>query len=283
MTELVLGTAQFGRGYGITNPNDRIDDRAVGAILAGATRSGITAFDTAEGYGDALARVGRLMPSGTCARYTTKFVVNTTPTWDSLVGDPLKRLGSDTIYGLMFHRASDLRGAHFDATLNIIENALTSGDVEKVGVSVYDLEELELAAKLPHLGMVQVPGSVVDNRLLGSPLLAELHKAGVEVHVRSVFLQGLLLLTAGQLPPRFAPLAPVLSSLDQAAESLGVTRESVLLGHVASSTNIDALVVGVTTLDELNELIGAWNHRSPLATTTSVPQLGEEILDPRRW
>lgn len=284
MTELVLGTAQFGHGYGVTNDSKRIDDGTVAEILRTAVAGGIRSFDTADGYGDAQERVGRMMPSHARPQYISKFVLADLPTSESLFGHATHRLQTGRLQGLMFHRIQDLLDDRFAEALHLIRNARAEGIVTRFGVSVYDCDELELARiAMPDMDLVQIPGSIVDRRLLESPLLSQLRENGVEVHVRSAFLQGLLLVAKENLPAQFQRLKPVLDALDSEAARHKNGRLALLLGFLAWHENADAVVVGSTSVDELAQTLDVWSGLGESVTVLPMDELPLEVIDPRKW
>lgn len=285
MADLVLGTAQFGDGYGVTNASRRLDDQTVESILDEATRRGITLFDTATEYGEAQDRIAKLMPATHNPHYVTKFSLDheALPTAESIYARSMRRLRAESLYGLLFHKASDLKDSRARRALDIVRSARANGIIQRLGVSVYDLSELELAVSIiPDLDLVQFPGSIIDARLTTDKIVGELHGSGVEVHVRSAFLQGLLLQPPQALDSRFAALRPVLSMLDDAAERAGVNRLSLLLGALRARENVDAIVVGATTPRELRATIDAWSADATYAEV-DLPKLPKELLDPRFW
>jgi len=213
MTELLLGTAQLGAGYGVTNAVGRIPDDEVTRLLTTALDSGVRTFDTAAVYDDAETRLHALMPTHAGIAYVTKFELAAAeqPTAENLYARSLGALGVPVLHGVLARGIENLEPQRVASAVAILEDAKSAGVIERYGASVYDGDELRRAAELmPGLGIVQVPGSIADHRLLGDPLLAELRAAGVEVHVRSAFLQGLLLADPAGLEPRFGALAPVL-------------------------------------------------------------------------
>jgi aryl-alcohol dehydrogenase-like predicted oxidoreductase len=285
MTELVLGTAQLGAGYGITNAVGRLSDRDAGELLSIALASGIRTFDTAAVYDDAEERLGHLMPRRPDVRYVTKFELGAgeSPTPARLYGESLARLRVTELDGVLARGIEKLEPQRTAEIARILSDAVAAGAVGRFGASIYDGEELRRAVDLlPGLGIVQVPGSVVDRRLLDDPLLAELHSAGVVVHVRSAFLQGLLLSDPATLPPRFAALAPRIAALDEAAADRGTTRIALLLAALRDHPEVDAVVVGATGAGELAAIVAAWESGDQVAPSAEE-SLPDALVDPRRW
>lgn len=283
--ELVLGTAQFGSAYGITNALGRLDDTTVREILRTARDGGIHTFDSAADYGDAQERLHSL-GSDRDARYVSKFGLPEDPREpadERIFESSRLALGVASLHGVLFHRVDDLRDPRADVAWEILVGAREAGVIARIGVSVYDIDDLKVAnARFPGLDIVQIPGNIVDDRMIGHPMVQDLHDGGVEVHVRSAFLQGLLLAGQSDLPRAFGALAPVLDEIDQRAASTGRSRMSLLLGHLKAHPAIDAVVVGATTPDELAAIQVAWNTAGD-AVVEGLPPLPVELIDPRKW
>jgi len=276
VTELVLGTAQWGNAYGVTNAVGRLSDDEITSIVSVARKSSITDVDTARGYGDAETR---LRPFAQDFTVTTK--VSGGGDVLALVDASLSDLGVESVNGVLIHDwdALDCKGQGMSVLS--YGQLLDSGKVARVGVSVYDAAGLESAAStfdaggVP-LGVVQVPASVLDRRLDESSLLMELAAAGTHVVVRSAFLQGVLLSTGGELADH--------PDVVRFRESVG--SESLLeacLGHVGGLPWASHVVVGVTSADELSEIVAAWESCTRAVLDASLGSDDLELIDPRRW
>ncbi len=285
VVELALGTAQWGSGYGVTNRRGRLPDSEVSAIAERALAAGVVTVDThrtsnpVQGYGDAQFR---LRPWAERFAVTTKVFGGPDadlPVIEQL-RDSLSTLGLQSVHACLVHDwyALDARQAHEAAAA--LEAAVGEGLVERVGVSAYDVGDVESAEQVfASLGAVQVPANVLDQRLVDAPVMVRIHAAGVEVQVRSAFLQGLLLdADAG------TPLAahPDVRAFHAACRNAGITPMRACLGFVRSLPWADRVVVGVTSAAELDEILAAWAE-SAAPTGGAVPSEDPALLDPRRW
>lgn len=284
MTDLVLGTAQFGAGYGVMNNAGRMQDQGVRGVCATAVAGGIEVFDSSPYYGDAQQRMGALLSSDRRPRFVSKFGLSDhhVPALDELITRTLNELRVDRLAGLLFHRVDDLRDSRALDAAALLRNARARGLVDQVGASVYSLADLEAALEiLPDMDIVQLPGNVLDRRLLDHPLLAEFHSRGGSVHVRSAYLQGILLASPERIPARLARLRPVVTELRAIAQERGATVIEFLLGFLKHHPVVDAVVVGALTVDEMRGTLAAWD-RAPEAEW-AAPELDERLLDPRKW
>jgi aryl-alcohol dehydrogenase-like predicted oxidoreductase len=272
----MLGTAQWGNAYGVTNAVGRLSDDEIALIVAVARKSSITDVDTARGYGDAETR---LRPFAQDFAVTTK--VSGGDDVLAQVDASLNDLGVDSLDGILIHDWDGLDCKGQGMSVLSYGQLLDSGKVSRVGVSVYDAAGLESAAAtfdaggVP-LGVVQVPANVLDRRLDESSLLTELAAAGTHVVVRSAFLQGVLLSPGGGLADH--------PDVVRFRESVG--SESLLeacLGHVRGLPWATHVVVGVTSADELSEIAAAWESCTPGLLDASLGSDDLDLIDPRRW
>lgn len=286
MSQLVLGTVQFGLDYGITNTAGEIPDDAVVEMLEFAQSQGIHIFDTAADYGNSQQRLGQLAPAGSTPGYVTKFSLpadGSEPTTANIFHDSMNLLQVENLYGVLFHKLTDLSDPRFESTLNILRSARDTGFISRIGVSIYNLEDLKLAIRVfPDLDLLQLPANILDLTLLESDEVLQLKENGVEVHIRSVFLQGLLLADPNQLASFFEPLKPSLIQLNKIASDSGKNVIELVLAKIRRHHSVDAVVIGATTVQELEEITRGWNSGSDFSDF-EFPSVSQEILDPRKW
>ncbi len=288
-----LGTAQFGLAYGISNRDGQTPETEARGILSGAATRGFTLIDTAAQYGTSEAVIGRCLPAGHRFRIVTK-----TPTYEKAALDDgdalrldaqfrasLRYLGQRTLYGLMIHHAEDLLAENGVVLWRAMQNLKAAGGVEKIGVSLYTPEQLDAVVASFPVDLVQVPVNVLDQRLVRSGRLKRLKQAGVEVHARSIFLQGLLLMDPGALAGPLARAREVLTRYRGLARDRGLTPLEAALAYVNGVGEIDAVIVGVNNARQLDELCAA-GRRDRGATPLDFAEFAvddERIIDPRRW
>ncbi|MDQ5975768.1 MAG: hypothetical protein QG661_2977 [Actinomycetota bacterium] len=285
-SSLVLGTAQWGDAYGVTNARGSLTDADVAEVVATALASGVTGVDThrttdpAHGYGRALSR---LRPWAPRFRITTKVFGG--PTADlPVLGQleaTLEELGVPAVHACLVHDWSALSDAEAVEVAEALTEAVHQGLAARVGVSAYDADELERAERLfDRLGAVQVPASPVDQRLRHSPVTARLAAAGTEVQVRSVFLQGLLLDPAAGTPLR--DHADV-RAFHRFCEERGVDALAACLSFTRGLPWAGPVVVGVTSAAELAQIADAWVAEPIDDDWADLASDDVDLVDPRRW
>jgi aryl-alcohol dehydrogenase-like predicted oxidoreductase len=261
---LGLGTVQFGLNYGVTNRVGRVSEDEVTRILRAAGAAGIDVLDTAALYGDSEAAIGRL-PEAHAFRVvskTPKFPAGLDP--DAIVkhfrlglDTSLARLGRSALDVLLAHQASDLLAPSGDALWRAMERARAEHLVDAIGVSVYEGLEIDLLMARYPLEVVQLPLNAIDHRLVEGGQIDRLAARGIEIHARSVLLQGLLVVPPKQLEPRFAPLKPVLGAMRAVCDEHGLPLLALLMGAALRHEAVSRLIVGVTSTAELLELVAA--------------------------
>jgi aryl-alcohol dehydrogenase-like predicted oxidoreductase len=210
--QLGLGTVQFGGDYGVSNPGGRTPPDEVARILALAEREDIGLLDTAALYGDSEAVLGGALRRGHKFRIvskTLKFDAARISQADASAlragfENSLRRLRQDRLYGLLVHAAADLLRPGGELLWAALNELKREGLVEKIGVSVYTGEDIEAILLRFRPDLVQLPLSVLDQRLIAGGQLARLKAQAVEIHARSIFLQGLLLMEDAELPSTVA-------------------------------------------------------------------------------
>ena len=205
--KLALGTAQFGFDYGISNIFGRVKNMEISSILKLAKNNNINLLDTAKAYGNSEDVIGNFKKDNfiiiTKLAAVPKNCKDVESYVQASVSDSLKKLKVKNLYGVLLHEPSDLFGDKGPELINSLNQLKFSKKVKKIGVSIYGPDQLEKIIKLLKIDIVQAPLNLVDRRLERSGWLAKLCNLGIEVHVRSVFLQGLLLMPQKKLPKNF--------------------------------------------------------------------------------
>jgi aryl-alcohol dehydrogenase-like predicted oxidoreductase len=287
--ELALGTVQFGLAYGIAGSGERVRDREASAILAAAHESGVRMLDTASGYGDIEERLVGLFPANTQFTVTSK-IAAVPPQYLHPQSDPvgireyltteidrsLSRLGSH-LTTLLFHRPEDLDGPDGPAIWNAAsEHATKRGLV--LGVSLYDVRQRPRGCGNEGVRVAQCPANVLDQRLLDA---AEAPRLPAEIHVRSAFLQGLLLMPEAAATQRLPAARESLRKWHEWCAERSLSPVHAALGFV-KSLPIRYCVLGVESCPQFAEIRAAWRDAKPLR----APELSESdlnVIDPRTW
>jgi aryl-alcohol dehydrogenase-like predicted oxidoreductase len=290
---LGLGTVQFGLDYGITNAAGKVGGAGAAAILGRCATAGIEVIDTAHLYGDSEAVIGRNAPADRfrIVTKTPKFAHSESSAeavrrLREAFGDSLRNLRRESVHGLLLHDSADLLGPHGSALWSVMEELKGAGSVQALGVSVYEGEEIDSALARFPLDIVQLPWNPLDTRLEDDGQLAGLASRGVEVHARSLFLQGLLLQDVTAIPARFGPLREAVREMVAVFDDSGLSRLEGILAMAFARPEISHFIVGVTSAAELDAILLAGKTASGVQSPPILPKwryLGSRHLNPARW
>jgi D-threo-aldose 1-dehydrogenase len=278
---LVLGTAQFGLAYGATHAGGRVPEDEARRILDVAQGAWIGTIDTAAAYGDAEEVLGRLN-AGRSFSIVTKTAVAGADI-ETRFKRSLELLNVSQVEAVLVHAARDLLGADGAAFWKRLEGWRREGLVRRIGVSVYDRIELDAILSRLAPDLVQLPMNVLDQRLLADGSAELLHSRGVAIHVRSAFLQGLLLTGPAATPPRLRSIEPHLARWRAACAATGASQATAALGFLADVPGVERIVIGVQTANQLREIIAAAEVPSPVMDWARLAVEASELVDPRRW
>ncbi len=289
--KLGLGTVQFGLDYGVTNLRGRVSPDEAARIVGEAIRAGIRVFDTAAAYGDSETILGQTLRHPE-ARIVTKLPALAGDSIDAAAIDglrqifeqSLKLLQRQNVDGLLLHRPDDLAKPGSDKLAKLLADMKSAGLCRKIGVSVYDAAQIKAAQKAMSVELVQAPANLLDQRLLRDGSLHALKLAGCEVHVRSAFLQGLLIGLEGPLPAYFQRYAPVLDRVRATASGARMSMLELAVGFLLDQQAIDHIIVGVTRTEELAAILDA--ARQPKAMPGGFEKLACDdpgLINPSLW
>jgi aryl-alcohol dehydrogenase-like predicted oxidoreductase len=283
---LALGTVQFGLPYGVANSVGQISAGEAARIVARAREAGIDTLDTAISYGDSEACLGRIGVAG--MRVITKLPpvpedCADVESWvEQRVAESMARLRTARLAGVLLHRPGQLLGEHGAALYRALRGIQQRGLTDRIGVSIYDPEQLAALWPRFQMDLVQAPLNIIDRRMVESGWLARLAGAGVQVHARSVFLQGLLLMPAARRPRCFARWQVLWDEWEAWLAREGVSALQACLGYVLSVSEVARVVVGVDGVAQLEQVLAGAVARVP-APPRSLVSGAPDLIDPSRW
>lgn len=284
--KLALGTVQFGLEYGVANREGRVSMEAAAAIVRQARLAGMDTLDTAASYGDSEARLGSI---GVADWRVVSKLPAVPDACDDVAGwvaaqarASIERLEVPALHGLLLHRPEQLLAPGGERLFRALQQLKSDGVVGKIGVSIYEPVELDAIWSRFPCDMVQAPFNLLDRRLATSGWLERLAGDDVEVHVRSVFLQGLLLMASEGRAPAFGRWSSIWEGFDAWIAQAGVTPVQACLRDVLAVPGISRVIVGVDSVQQLAEILAAADGPAaplPDALRTDDP----DLLHPSRW
>jgi aryl-alcohol dehydrogenase-like predicted oxidoreductase len=278
---LALGTVQFGVAYGIAGPGQVVPPDEARRVLRRAAEMGIGVLDTAAAYGNIEERLGQLAGDALVS------IVSKVPAvprdlqgarlaaWvEGSIMRSAERLGT-RLKAVMFHRAEDLVE---DGADDVWRGALSAARALglKLGVSCYGPEALARVVERFPVTLAQLPGNAFDQRLVGAT------PDGVEIHLRSAFLQGLLLMPESAACGRLPAAAASIHRWHAWCRDHELAPITAALGMVKGMEDVSYCVIGVDDCSQLEAIAEAWATALPLA----APELAvtdPHVIDPRRW
>lgn len=260
--KLALGTVQFGTDYGISNIHGKVSLKKVEEILEFCSDNGINTIDTAQCYGDSESVLGNFD--------LKNFNIITKINKNNTLNSSLKKLRVGSVYAIMFHKEDDIDLGSW----KIFEEYKKEKLVEKIGVSVYSPDRLEEIIDNFPIDIVQFPLNLLDQRFL--PVLNKVKEKGIEVHVRSVFLQGLLLMETENINKYFDSIKGIIGS---------IPKPTILhaLNFVKNTKEVDKMVLGVTSLSEIREIYNAYNEEVENIDYTKFRVDKENLINISKW
>jgi aryl-alcohol dehydrogenase-like predicted oxidoreductase len=298
-TELALGTVQLGMPYGIANNTGKPDIVKAIEILRFAMENGVTTLDTAPGYGDSEETIGKYLytyPEANRPSIVTKLPSPNiclssfadVYTWvERTINESANKLGMPILDAVLLHDPRNLQ-SHYGHIVSSLIKCKSIGFIKKIGVSVYSPEEAMIAIKLGTFDILQIPINIFDHRWIQNGILRDIHLAGIEVHARSVFLQGLFFLDHNELPEFLLDAKEPLRNLKRLSIRTGLSIRDLALLYIRDVPGVDKIIIGAETVDQLRENVEAFQKRS--LPTHVIQEIGkvfekipEAIINPSRW
>jgi len=286
MGQIALGTAQFGMNYGIANKYGQVNDESRKIMLDMCLYHNINMLDTAINYGESESVLGthdlnkfdvitKLPPLPEGISEITNWV-------RTELNASLKRLNIARVNGFLMHRPSDLLGKHGKEILSALCEAKDNGLISKIGVSIYDPDELNALMEIHAFDIVQAPFNIIDRKLVNSGWLDCLYTSGVEVHTRSTFLQGLLLMPLIEQQRLFRDWENLWKSWHEWLQTNDAQALHMCLAWSLSHKKISRVIVGADTPGHLESIITSSINNS--ADNWPPFECSDEgLVNPSKW
>ena len=287
MTKLALGTVQFGMDYGI-NSGIKVEQNEVLKIVNLARKSGIKLIDTAQLYGSSEKVLGNVNTVDfdivTKSRAFEQDIINENEA-NLVINDldhSLKLLKQKSLYAFLVHHGEDLLKPGGEMIFNKLQILKEQGLVKKIGFSAYIDNQLIKIIDRFDIDIIQLPMNILDNRLINNGLLNKLYSRGIEIHTRSVFLQGLLLMDMDKRPKYFDRWSNLWKFWYEWLTDNKLSPLEASIRYMISKPEISRVLVGVDNKEQLKNIINA--------SDGNVPTIPEELktddpdlLNPGNW
>jgi aryl-alcohol dehydrogenase-like predicted oxidoreductase len=284
MNRIVLGGAQLGLPYGILNNGEAMGDAQVAEVLDTAFELGINEIDTAIAYGNSEALIGAHGQGRFAITSKLPPIPDVCADVQGWVGEQiassLSRLRVTQLDALLLHQPSDLKGKHGENLFSAISQLKKNQLIKRFGVSIYSPQDLDGILGNFELDVVQTPFSVFDQRI--NAQTERLSSLGIEIHARSIFLQGVLLSEKGRLPSYFDQWQPEFERFYDWIAQNRLTAVEACVAFVINQPHISRIVIGALNTEQLLESVRALSR---LGTTSPFSLRIDDVnlVDPRRW
>ena len=258
---LCLGTVQFGLNYGIEKK--RIDANKITEILKTALKNEIIMLDTAQNYGNSEKLIGNFEKRDSfkiISKISSSSLNNMNDLEElrNLLQTSLNNLNISSLDGLLLHKPEDLKNSKLLDNLNILKE---KGYFLNLGVSVYSPDEANMALGLENIKYIQVPYNILDTRLDKIDFFKKAKSKNKTIFVRSIFLQGVLLKQHNKYPSFLEGLKEFDQFIESEIKKIGCTKLTFLLNFIKNNKKIDYIIVGIDSLENLEEIIEAYNYK----------------------
>lgn len=289
--KLSIGTAQLGIEYGIASNNARVSNSEARKILSFASKNGIQNLDTAPTYGEVEKFIGRYdefknefqISSKTINFSNLEIDKNDISRLEAVFFKSLENLKLPKINCLLVHHGKDLLKPGGEKIFHKLREFKNAGKVKKIGASVYSkLETVELLKRY-ELDVLQVPISIADQRLLKNNFLMSIQQSGIEIHARSIFLQGALLMPTDMLPPHLSVSSAMFKLLQADADKANISTLDACICFIKSLGFISHAVIGTHSVKQLAQIIHSSNQEHSLQNYSKYCINDENVVNPSLW
>jgi aryl-alcohol dehydrogenase-like predicted oxidoreductase len=287
LDRIALGTVQFGTNYGVANASGQVSIPEVQKILNFAKKNRIKTLDTASSYGESETVLGNYGLSNwevvTKIPSIPENISNIQEWIVSQVESSLRRLNTEKVDGILLHDSDQILGKN----RNIIRQSLSylkeSKLCKKVGLSIYDVNKINEYIEDGDIDLIQAPLNIFDKRLIKSDILEALKNRGIEIHARSIFLQGLLLLKRDSLPITFVDSKSLFDEWHFWLRQNNLDAVEACLKFVTQYKDIDKIVLGVQDIQQLEKIVSIISNNTHVEFPEWQSKISDKLINPSLW
>jgi len=279
-SKIILGSANFGLKYSQLNAYKKVDKKEIRKILRFCEKNKIEYLDTAHGYGNAEKIIGQL-------KKTEWKIITKIPKIKSqnsieirkyifeIINNSLKNLNCKSLYGILFHDEKQLLSKNGSKIFKCLKYLKKKGMINKIGVSFYTPEILIKTLSNFKIDLIQIPINYINRSFINQKILKKIKKQNIEVHARSIFLQGLLL----KEKTNNKKFKKFISYINMWHNKNKISRLESSLNFFNNLNFIDKYIFGLESLSQLKQII-----KTKKKLIIDFPKFDEKyIKDPRKW
>ena len=281
-SKLAIGSAQFGMPYGIANSTGIVSQADVTKILNFANKNKINTIDTAKNYGNSEIAIGEYLKKNSNSQWNIITKISQDQGIYEQITDSIEKLGVLPNV-VMAHNAKLYSSKKFQFELKQVLDQFTF----EIGVSVYNELEIEQVLNsylIPKV--IQVPMNILDTRLYRKKIISKLHQKNIEIHARSVFLQGLFYIPISDLDKRFFDAIPYLNDLHKIAKKYNLNLAELSLLWLMSLNEVSKVIIGIDSMNHLEMhllTICKKIENRAFDEALSIHYENNELLNPLTW
>ena len=289
-SKLILGTAQLLSCYGINNESTSFNLEEALSLLSEAKNNNINTLDTASNYIDSYSVIEKYNDISfnnfsIIDKVSSETVLNFEKLrypahWPFL--SSFKKNGGNIC--LMLHNGSDYYKPHIRKSL---QKCKELNLISAIGVSIYKIEDIQKYMNLGGLDVIQIPFSIANRKKNYISLIKKCQSTGISIHIRSVFIQGILLSLPKIMPLNFIEYQNAFKEFCYIAPTL-INRIAILLSSVIKDLD-SPIIIGVDNKEQLNLIIKAYKSiysisNSDINKSRKIwENMPDHISDPRQW
>lgn len=283
--KIVLGTAQLDKNYGLKKKRKKISPKQMRDIINYAKIKKINFLDTASSYKNSEKILNKVRLEGFNIIGKIEKIRQYKNVFNPMkkkVTEAKKKLKINSFYAYLIHDEADLYSKKGQEIFNCLLKIKKEGLIKKIGISIYNFKDLPKILNEFKLDIIQLPYNLFDRRLENKKLLKLLKKKNIEVHVRSVFLQGLLLKQINSIPKKFYKFKKDLIKLENYSKKNKISKLEICTNFVFSKNYIDKIIIGVEKKENLEEILNI-NYKYKIKNIPNFKISNKKLIDPRSW
>jgi aryl-alcohol dehydrogenase-like predicted oxidoreductase len=284
--KIALGTANFGQKYGLAGKIIK-SDKKIKKIIQFANNSKIKLIDTSNNYGSSETLLGNNNLKN--FKIITKLKIsNDEKKSNNLenivfnkVEESLLKLNIKKLYAILLHESNDLKSNKKHKLIKVLKKLKKRNLVSKIGISIYNPKELNFIWPFWKPDIVQCPFNILDRRIYESGWLKKLKKNKTEIHVRSIFLQGLLLQNEKSMPRKFKKWKNIFKKWNNYCKKENISKIQGCINFIKSFKKISFVIIGFEDIKQVKNIISYFENDRKSYTTIACNDI--RLIDPRLW
>lgn len=284
--KIILGTAQFGMKYGINNSNGKIANEEIYEILEYSYDSGIRKLDTAEAYGNSIDLIGEFHNQNPKKKFKVFSKATYNQSQDDYlfnINNNLKKLSLEYYEGYMIHNYKSLK--ENQKLINEMYEAKRSGLIKHNGVSLYFNEQVNNVLNESFFDFIQLPFNLLDNSSKRESTLKFAKSFNLDIHARSIFLQGLFFKPQSLTPKKLRPLTKYINQLTEICKDFNLDLDELAIKYTLNKDYINKIIFGIDSLNQLKRNVIILENVStvPNLHIDKINVLEKNLLNPTNW